>query len=155
MDFIPSTALYVNLIHHQILVAEDDLTNQLVIQQFVERLGGSATIVENGQLALDAVQSQTYDIVFMDCQMPVLDGFETTRRIRQRERQHAGQTELVIIALTANAMASDREECFAAGMTDFVTKPMNGKALRNILHRYLKIEQESAVINEQQTTNDL
>jgi len=121
-----------------ILVAEDNNINQLVIRKLLERLGGTATIVDNGERAVQAVQSTRYDIVFMDCQMPVLDGYEATRAIRRWEQQHPDKKPLPIVALTANALASDREACLKAGMTDFVTKPVNGGVLKQVLERYLK-----------------
>jgi CheY-like chemotaxis protein len=123
----------------KILVAEDNKINQLVITKLIERLGGTVTLVENGELAVEEVKRQAYDMVFMDCQMPVMDGFEATRQIRQWEDQHAVAKALPIVALTANALASDRDECIAAGMTDFASKPINGETLKKVLYRHLNL----------------
>jgi signal transduction histidine kinase/FixJ family two-component response regulator len=120
----------------QVLVAEDNAINQLVIKSLLEQRGAQVTIVDNGQLALDQVQVLGFDLVFMDCQMPVMDGFEATRQIRQWERKQNVTRALPIIALTANAMASDRATCLAAGMTDFTTKPIKGEVLDQLFRTY-------------------
>ncbi|MEK6985315.1 MAG: ATP-binding protein [Candidatus Thermoplasmatota archaeon] len=103
----------------RILVAEDNVVNQTVAVGMLERLGQHADVVADGQAAVEAVQSHEYDIVLMDMQMPILDGLEATRRIRARPGQHPR-----IIALTANALPGDRERCMAAGMDDYMTKPL-------------------------------
>ncbi len=104
----------------RILVAEDVPTNQLVITGILKKLGHSISIAENGQVAVDRLQASQFDLVMLDMQMPVMDGLEASRCIRQLGGDYAT---LPIIAVTANAFASDREACFAAGMNGFVTKP--------------------------------
>ena len=118
----------------RILVVEDNEVNQLVARRLFERFGYTIAIAANGQEGLVAVLSQPYDLIFMDIQMPELDGLETTRRIRSLEA--AGKlphSPLRIVALTANALPNDRFACLAAGMNDYVTKPVQVSAVRRIL----------------------
>jgi CheY-like chemotaxis protein len=104
-----------------ILVAEDNLINQQVVLYVLQKLGYHPTIVENGQEALEAVGKDRYDIILMDLQMPEIDGLEATRIIRGS----ADSYQPVIIALTANTMQGDEEECLKAGMNDYIGKPVN------------------------------
>ena len=113
------------------LVAEDNPVNQLVIEATLEDLGCEITVVENGLKALAALQSARFDIVFMDCQMPELDGFEATRQARENGFR------LPIVAVTANAVAGDRERCLAAGMDDYVSKPFADNDLKRMLDKWL------------------
>ncbi|GAB4401152.1 MAG: hypothetical protein OHK0048_17340 [Rhodoferax sp.] len=126
-----------------ILLAEDNLINQRVAQLQIGRLGYALRIVNNGQEAVEAVdallgqspqQGPVLRAVLMDCQMPVLDGFEATALIRQR---HPGPPRLPIIALTANAMQGDRERCIAAGMDDYLSKPLKPDELRVVIARWI------------------
>jgi PAS domain S-box-containing protein len=116
----------------RILLAEDNAMNQKVALRLLERLGYRADVVSNGLEALSAVERQPYDVVLMDVQMPELDGLDTSRRICERwppeSRPH-------IIAMTANALPEDREACFAAGMNDYVAKPIRGDELAAALKR--------------------
>jgi CheY-like chemotaxis protein len=105
----------------EVLVAEDNAVNQKVALRFLERLGYRAEAVANGLEAVTALENRRYDLVFMDLQMPEMDGFEATRQIRAR--LPAGR-QPKIVALTANAMQGDRELCLAAGMDDHVSKPV-------------------------------
>ena len=102
-----------------VLVAEDNPVNQMVIEAMLESMGCTVTLVENGAEALDALDSRPFDIVFMDCRMPVVDGLEAARTARRRG--HA----LPIVAVTAEALPGDRERCLAAGMSDYMSKPLH------------------------------
>ena len=117
----------------RILVVEDDKVNQRVITLMLERLGLECLVVGDGLTALTVLAQGNWDLVFMDCQLPDIDGFETTRRARQLP---AGST-VPIIALTANVRAEDRAACLAAGMDEFLSKPIRSEALRNVLARWL------------------
>ena len=116
------------------LIVEDNATNKEVAQWHLERLGFATDAAASGGEALAALQRTRYDVVLMDCRMPKLDGYETTRRIRQREG--AGQ-HTKIVAMTAYAMAGDREKCIAAGMDDYVSKPVEMENLIPALSRVL------------------
>jgi PAS domain S-box-containing protein len=116
----------------RVLVAEDNAVNRQLALALLGKLGYQADVVENGREALDALDRQAYDVVLMDVQMPELDGLEATRRIRDRFRSEEGPT---IIAMTANAMEGDREECLAAGMDDYLGKPIRVDELSRALAR--------------------
>jgi CheY-like chemotaxis protein len=148
-------------------VAEDNLINQKLTVRMLEKLGYQADVVENGQEALAALARNSYAVVLMDCQMPIVDGLEATRLIRECE-QVRGNVELgmrneemnivdsppsiphstlkihhsrhiPIVALTANAMSGDRERCLAAGMDDYLTKPVRKEELKGVLHRWIPV----------------
>jgi CheY-like chemotaxis protein len=122
-------------------VAEDNDINQIVTQQVLAKAGYSCDLVANGKEALAALAENDYDIVLMDCQMPEMDGLEATRLYRQQQQQEpaSGSTRQVpIIALTANAMQGDRERCTDAGMTDYLSKPINPLKLIEKIQAYLK-----------------
>jgi CheY-like chemotaxis protein/HPt (histidine-containing phosphotransfer) domain-containing protein len=128
-----------------ILLVEDNEVNQEVAALLLENLGCVVTIAENGVKALEAISRRRYDMVLMDCQMPVMDGYTATRTIRAREKAGSFQWQrtdsewqpVPIIALTALAMVNDREKCLAHGMDDYLSKPFNLIQLRNILQRWL------------------
>jgi two-component system, sensor histidine kinase len=117
----------------RLLVVEDDRVNQRVIELMLENFGLKCVVVADGAAAVEVATLEPWDAVLMDCQMPHVDGFEATRRIRAR----LGAKPLPIIALTANAMASDRDACLAAGMNDFVAKPIRQEELRAVLEHWL------------------
>ncbi|MEP0870037.1 ATP-binding protein [Trichocoleus desertorum AS-A10] len=117
----------------RILVVEDTPLNQMLTIKMLQKLGYQADAVNNGQEALDQLAATSYDIVLMDCQMPVLDGYEATRRLRQRQGQEHYP---VIIGVTAYAMVGDQEKCLAAGMDDYLSKPIKMKDLSNLLERW-------------------
>jgi PAS domain S-box-containing protein len=123
-----------------ILLAEDNLINQKVAQLQINKLGYALHIVGNGQEAVQAIETAVarnvnlYSAVLMDCQMPVLDGFEATALIRKSERN--SPLHIPIIAMTANAMQGDRERCLGAGMDDYLSKPINPSLLQNLLEKW-------------------
>lgn len=106
----------------RVLVAEDNETNQVVAETILEQLGCEVSLVGTGQEAIDRIFAGDYDLVLMDCQMPVLDGYEATRRIRSMESD-VGRRPIRIVAMTANAQADDRARCLASGMDDYISKP--------------------------------
>jgi CheY-like chemotaxis protein len=114
-----------------ILVAEDNQINRLVVQAQLSKLGHRAEVVVDGFEAVKKATAGDYDLVLMDCEMPGMDGYEATRLIRQARRDC-----LPIIALTAHAMAGDRDRCLAAGMDDFISKPIDMQHLARLLARW-------------------
>ena len=117
----------------RILVAEDNPVNQRVVCSMLERLGHHADVAANGLEALRALEELTYDLVLMDCQMPEMDGYDATRHLRTREGTDAS---VKVIALTANAMKGDRERCLAAGMNDYLRKPVRLDDLRTVIAKH-------------------
>ena len=115
----------------RILLAEDNITNQKVALMLLAKLGYSADTVADGNEVLEALRRIPYDIILMDCQMPELDGYETTRRIRQTDTRP-----IHIIAMTAHAMEGDREKCLAAGMNDYISKPVKSADIEVALGRW-------------------
>ena len=129
----------------RILVAEDNPVNQLVAVKILEKLGYKADVVENGAEAISALQKIPYDIVFMDCQMPVMDGYEAARAIRS-DQQQVLNNKVVIIAMTANALKGDREQCINAGMNDYISKPVTSQVLADVLVKWSPDESEKEEI---------
>jgi diguanylate cyclase (GGDEF)-like protein/PAS domain S-box-containing protein len=119
----------------RILIVEDSPINQKLTVAQLARLGYRADIADNGREALDILQDSAYDLVLMDCQMPVMDGFEATRAIREREMTSGGH--LTIVAMTANAMQGDRENCILSGMDDYLSKPVVMDELKALLEQRL------------------
>ena len=115
-----------------VLLVEDNMVNRTLALEMLQRLGCDAMHAGNGVEALDALEKQQFDVVLMDCQMPVMDGFIATRKLREREVAKKLEPTRVV-ALTANALAGDREACLAAGMNDYLAKPFTLAQLRNIL----------------------
>jgi signal transduction histidine kinase/ActR/RegA family two-component response regulator len=121
----------------EILVAEDAPANQIFIQALLKKMGLSVTIAENGQKAVEAVQQRTFDLVFMDMQMPVMNGYEATEKIK------ALHPNLPVVALTASAMLGDSEKCFKAGCVEYLVKPIERKKLIEVLQTYLPASEQS------------
>ena len=127
-------------------MAEYNLINQTVAMRMLQRLGCDVRIACNGCEALEMLQAEHFDLVFMDCQMPVMDGFEATGRVRALSGAVGA---MPIVALTANAMESDRQDCLKAGMNDFISKPLKMQELQVILERWVRVGQR--VTGEQQS----
>jgi signal transduction histidine kinase/CheY-like chemotaxis protein len=118
----------------RILLAEDDAVNQIVVAAMLKKMGCAVDVVGDGNAARAAAAGQRYDLIFMDCHMPGMDGFEATRRIRDAGDSPAAQTP--IVALTADALAGDRDRCLSAGMDDYMTKPVNAAQLAAAVQRW-------------------
>ena len=118
-----------------ILIAEDNPINQKVIERMVQKLGYQVNLVTNGKEAIEALSNEDYGLIFMDCQMPEMDGFEACREIRKAETR----VRIPIVAITANAMKGDRERCLAAGMDDYVSKPFKQEDLRIVIERWMPV----------------
>ncbi len=123
-------------IEGRVLLAEDNTVNQYVACGLLNKLGVDVVVTRDGHEVLEALSREAIDLVLMDIQMPGMDGFEATQRIRERETND-GTPHLPIIAMTANAMAGDREACLAAGMDDYLAKPVKLEVLRSLLSRWL------------------
>ncbi len=121
-------------VSRHILLVEDNIVNQKVAQALLKKMGYQVSIADNGRIAVEMCQNQAYDFILMDCQMPEMDGYEATISIR------AGTSinkKIPIIAMTANAMAGDREKCLAVGMNDYLTKPVNNSVLKACLQKFI------------------
>ena len=116
------------------LIVEDDRVDQQTLELLLSRLGFETVVVNNGASAVMAAVESRWDAVLMDCQLPGMDGFEATRRIRQI----VGETKLPIVGLTAHARAKDRAACAAAGMNDLLRKPVQEDALREALNKWIR-----------------
>ncbi len=130
----------------RILLAEDNRVNQKVAERMLARLGYGCDIADNGLAALDAVSHRVYDLILMDCQMPEMDGYQATQAIRRWELGQ--QRRVAIVAMTAAAMKSDREQCIESGMDDYITKPVDIHALDAVLRRFLDAKLESPPADE-------
>jgi signal transduction histidine kinase/CheY-like chemotaxis protein len=119
----------------RVLLVEDNRVNQKLASRMLDRLGCRVDVAGDGRQALDLLAGEKYDIVLMDCQMPEMDGFETTRRIRASEGTHSGR--MPIVALTASAMAEDRERCLDSGMDDYLAKPIHRRDLELVVERWV------------------
>jgi CheY-like chemotaxis protein len=130
----------------RILVAEDNVINQKVTCRLLERLGLHADVAANGEEAVKMSGLVSYGLILMDCQMPVMDGFDATRQIRRRD----GSTrQTPVIAVTADAMPDCRERCLEAGMNDYITKPVKAETLDLALSKWLPPEQTEPVVDNQ------
>lgn len=124
-------------LHGRVLLVEDNPVNLLVAQRLIHLLGLECDTATNGQEALDALESGDFAAVLMDCQMPVMDGYTATRTLREREAERLLRR-MPVIAMTANAMAGDRQKCLAAGMDDYLAKPVTKPQLRSVLRHWLE-----------------
>ncbi|GJM04121.1 MAG: hypothetical protein DHS20C09_01120 [marine bacterium B5-7] len=130
----------------RILLVEDNLVNQKVACGLLKKIGLRADIAGNGQIALDKIAETKYDIVLMDCQMPVMSGYEATEVIRSKEENTSRH--LTVIAMTANAMEGDKERCFEAGMDDYLPKPVKLNVLKEVLDKWIKLNHENQANEE-------
>ena len=121
-----------------ILVAEDDPANQMLITKLLEKMGFKVTIAEDGNKALQKALTQSFDLILMDIQMSIMNGYEATEALRKEG------ISTPVIALTANAMKGDREKCITAGCDDYISKPIDQDELRRVLKKYLAAENVSA-----------
>lgn len=134
-----------------VLVVEDNVTNQIVARKMLRKLGCEADVANNGQEAVDAFEKSRYDLILMDCQMPVMDGFAATKRIREIEGLSSGIARTPIIALTANALLGDRNSCLEAGMDDYISKPFLLEQMASTLsHWFNEMEGANADLSVEQ-----
>jgi CheY-like chemotaxis protein len=124
------------LLSARVLVAEDSPVNAMITKAMLERMGLDVDVAEDGRVAVERLQQTHYAVVLMDCQMPVMDGWQATRQWRDQERQ-AGGRRTPIIALTANAVVGDRERCIAAGMDDYLPKPFEIDELSALIRQHV------------------
>ncbi len=122
----------------RILVVEDDLINQKVAINMLRKLGHNVSLAETGLQAVTQIAGQSFDLILMDVQMPEMDGFEATARIRELEKSHSAEHSLPIIAMTAHALKGDREKCLAAGMDDYLTKPIKLEILKAMIDKWAR-----------------
>lgn len=122
----------------KVLLVEDNAINQIVAKAILEKFGLTPDIAVDGQEAIHQLEKQPYDLILMDCQMPVLDGFEATQKIRVIEKENNLQQHVPIVALTANAHSKDKDRCFDVGMDDYLSKPIVKEDLYRILEKYLQ-----------------
>ena len=128
----------------RILLAEDNPVNQRLSVHMLEKMGHLVAVAQTGKEALDALQTGKFDLVLMDLQMPEMDGFAATREIRTAEQGR--QDHIPVIAMTAHAMKGDREECLAAGMDDYLAKPINSEELHQVIERVMSAGREPVSI---------
>jgi len=119
-----------------VLVVEDNATNQIVAKGMLSKFGIEVMLAVNGEEAIRILSEEVFDLVFMDCQMPVMDGYQATRQIREPDTCVINH-EVPVVAMTANAMQGDREQCLAAGMDDYITKPISPEKLKQVLDQWL------------------
>ncbi|PCI36720.1 MAG: hypothetical protein COB53_08625 [Elusimicrobia bacterium] len=129
----------------RLLVAEDNPVNQKVLLSMLEKIGFDADLVSDGKAALAAVESGGYDLVFMDCQMPVLDGYESARRIRLLS---SGAARVPIIGITAHVLKGDREKALQAGMNDYLAKPIELEQLQDVISKWIEKDDSDSVLDE-------
>ena len=122
----------------KILLCEDNEVNMKVAQTILKRFGFELDFAENGQEAVNKFIHVTYDLILMDCMMPIMDGFEATRQIREMEKERGTEKEIPIFAITANASDEDREKCLEAGMSDFTPKPIKRESIENLMNKWFK-----------------
>jgi len=123
-----------------LLLVEDNVTNQMLAKALIKPTAADVDIAENGKIAVDKFQNNDYDIILMDCQMPVMDGYEATKHIRNKDNANH---DIIIIGVTANAMKTDREKCLSVGMNDYLSKPYNKNDFYKLLHYWLIVNRQN------------
>jgi len=139
-------------INYRVLLAEDNAVNRELVKTILERLGFRVDTVTDGEEAFAAFLERPYDLILMDCQMPRLDGYQTARRIRDREKAGAAGEPIPIIALTAHAFEGEREKCLEAGMDDYLSKPFGQPQLQELLRHWLKLEVPPKAVDQREPT---
>jgi len=134
-DALPTAPATTSALTVRVLLAEDNHVNQKVARRILEQAGCQVDVAEHGLAAVSAVAATRFDLVLMDCQMPVMDGFAATAAIRESERERGGG-HLPIVAMTASAMQGDRERCLAAGMDDYLSKPVRAADVQAVVERW-------------------
>ena len=130
-----------NFSKYSVLVVDDHPINSMFANKFLKKIGFTdITIANDGVEALKVFDERSFDVILMDCQMPEMDGYEATQKIREKDMPH---TSIPIIALTANAMKGDEEKCLNVGMNDYLTKPINKTALEAILNKWTLIKERA------------
>ena len=117
----------------RILLAEDNIINQMVVRKMLSKLGYDVDLVDNGEKVLQALERQQYDLIFMDCQMPIMDGYTATQLVRRSKGLQVNGNKIKIIAMTANVMEGDKEKCIDAGMDDYISKPLCIQEIQTVL----------------------
>jgi CheY-like chemotaxis protein len=145
-----ATSVHFNMHECRLLLVEDSLLNQEVMTDMLSALGLTADIANNGREALAMLEKSQYPLILMDCQMPVLDGYEATRELRRREHQN-GTPRTPVIAVTAHAFADERDKVLRAGMDDYLTKPVQLAGLRSLVDRWLG---DTSILMEPATHSD-
>lgn len=125
------------LVPYRVLIAEDNIVNQKVVLYMLKKLGIQADVASNGIEAATAAARHPYDLILMDCQMPEMDGFEATKAIRNRELITSTSKKVPIVAMTANAMAGDRDKCLASGMDDYRKKPLHLSDIESVIEQWI------------------
>jgi signal transduction histidine kinase/HPt (histidine-containing phosphotransfer) domain-containing protein len=140
----------------RILLVDDNVINQKVAARILQQIGYQPDLAGNGREALDALGQKPYDLIFMDLMMPEMDGLDATRAIRERQKNSASHpnfsSRIIVIAMTAHAMQSDRENCLAAGMDDYLAKPIRPKDIRNMIEKWCTTENTAGKINSTPAT---
>ncbi|HTI68891.1 MAG TPA: ATP-binding protein [Candidatus Limnocylindria bacterium] len=124
---------------HEILVAEDNAINRLLAERLLRGIGCQVDSVVNGEEAVSALKTKSYDVVFMDCQMPVMDGYEAAQKVREWEAEQGATRRTPIYALTASAMPEERDQCVASGMDGCLAKPIKRELIESVLHRVTRL----------------
>ena len=147
-EFPSPIPLTTDLGKFRILLAEDNAINQELIRLMITKIGCLCDVAANGQIVIEMLAKQPYDLILMDCQMPVLDGYQTTRTIRQQDRSHHAQNNIIIIGLTAYAMEADRDKCLDAGMNDYLAKPCTFLELQDVIYKWMNYAAPSSQLEE-------